>query len=84
MPAWPVVRFGQRDFSGADDDSDPGQVGLPADMLPAVTQSMSAKIPLARYGTAREIANAALFLGSPADSFITGAEVAVDGGLLVA
>ncbi|MEK3914037.1 SDR family NAD(P)-dependent oxidoreductase [Paenibacillus sp. FSL H7-0331] len=38
------------------------------------------KIPLARFGTPIEIANAALFLASDEASFITGATLAADGG----
>ena len=58
--------------------------GLPPEVLASVTQAMSAKIPLGRYGTAHEIASVALFLASPAASFITGVEIATDGGLLAA
>ncbi|MDF2963034.1 MAG: short-chain dehydrogenase [Paenibacillus sp.] len=38
------------------------------------------KIPLGRFGTPQEIANAALFLASDEASFITGATLAADGG----
>ena len=37
-------------------------------------------IPLKRYGTAREVALAVVFLASPAAEFITGATLRVDGG----
>jgi NAD(P)-dependent dehydrogenase (short-subunit alcohol dehydrogenase family) len=39
-----------------------------------------AKIPLGRYGRAEEVAKLAAFLASDDASFITGAEVAIDGG----
>jgi NAD(P)-dependent dehydrogenase (short-subunit alcohol dehydrogenase family) len=45
-------------------------------------QDMYSKItPLARMGTAREVAEAVAFLCGPRASFITGQELAVDGGL---
>ena len=37
--------------------------------------------PLGRYGTAKELAEAMVFLASPAASFITGATLRVDGGV---
>jgi NAD(P)-dependent dehydrogenase (short-subunit alcohol dehydrogenase family) len=42
-----------------------------------------AAIPLRRLGTPRDVANAALFLASDEASYITGAELVVDGGNLV-
>jgi NAD(P)-dependent dehydrogenase (short-subunit alcohol dehydrogenase family) len=38
-------------------------------------------VPLARYATAEEVANAALFLASDLSSFTTGADIPVDGGI---
>lgn len=46
----------------------------------ALLASMAAKIPLARIGDPAEIANAVLFLASDQASFMTGAELFVDGG----
>ena len=43
---------------------------------------MSAAIPLGRYGTADEYARAVVFLLSPASSYITGATLQVDGGMI--
>ncbi len=40
-----------------------------------------ARVPMARWGTPEEIADAALFLASDASSFMTGQELIVDGGL---
>merc|ERR1712151_339956 len=36
-------------------------------------------VPLGRYGTTDDIANTAIFLASPAGSFITGTHIVVDG-----
>jgi len=41
-------------------------------------------IPMGRFGTAREIASAALFLASDESSFMTGTEFLVDGGISAA
>ena len=38
-------------------------------------------VPLARYGTPEEVANAVLFLASDLSSFTTGADIPVDGGI---
>ena len=40
-----------------------------------------AKIPLGRMGQPREVAYLALFLASDESSFITGANIVIDGGL---
>ena len=41
-------------------------------------------IPMGRFGEAREIAQAALFLASGESSFVTGATFLVDGGITAA
>jgi 2-deoxy-D-gluconate 3-dehydrogenase len=48
--------------------------------LPDWNQSVLSSIPLGRWGTPEDVANAALFLCSPAASWITGSVLVVDGG----
>lgn len=45
-----------------------------------VEQMLNSKVPLRRFGTPQDIAAAALFLCSQRASFITGADLTVDGG----
>jgi NAD(P)-dependent dehydrogenase (short-subunit alcohol dehydrogenase family) len=42
---------------------------------------VEAMVPLGRWGQPADVAGAVLFLASPEGSYITGAEIAVDGGL---
>jgi NAD(P)-dependent dehydrogenase (short-subunit alcohol dehydrogenase family) len=57
-----------------------GKVGLPAPELEAFMKDVPTRVPLGRFGTADEVASAAAFLASQDASFITGTELAVDGG----
>jgi len=57
------------------------KLGLSEKELAGVAAGIEAQIPLHRFGKAQEIARAALFLASEESSFMTGAEVVVDGGL---
>jgi NAD(P)-dependent dehydrogenase (short-subunit alcohol dehydrogenase family) len=45
-------------------------------------KDLSAGIPLGKLGTPEDIANAALFLASDESSYMTGAEIVLDGGIL--
>ena len=57
------------------------EMNLPILADPDVYQSFVAKIPLGRWGELEEIQGTALFLASDASSFVTGAAIAVDGGI---
>jgi 3-oxoacyl-[acyl-carrier protein] reductase len=50
---------------------------------PRVLESMVARTPLGRIGTPHELAEAYVWLASSAASFVTGAVLSVDGGLVV-
>ncbi len=58
---------------------------IETDMTAAMTEArrteLLANVPLQRYGTADEIAGAALYLASDAAAYVTGAVLAVDGGI---
>jgi NAD(P)-dependent dehydrogenase (short-subunit alcohol dehydrogenase family) len=45
-------------------------------------QSLATTVPQGRYGTARDVANAALFLSSELGSYVNGIALTVDGGWL--
>lgn len=50
---------------------------------PALQQFVDVRIPLKRWGRPEEIAPAAVFLASPASSFVNGITLTVDGGMTV-
>jgi NAD(P)-dependent dehydrogenase (short-subunit alcohol dehydrogenase family) len=43
--------------------------------------ALEARVPLGRLGCAADIAGACIFLASRAGAYITGAHIAVDGGM---
>jgi len=47
----------------------------------AMVERIVARIPLGRWGVPRDLAGLAVFLASPASSYITGQQVVVDGGM---
>lgn len=58
-----------------------GKLGLPSEALRTTGAAITAQIPLGRWGKAEELARAAVFLASSASSYVSGVELAVDGGL---
>ena len=52
--------------------------------MPQFRQALIDKTPMRRFGLPEEMARAALFLASDDASFVTGAELAVDGGMAAA
>jgi NAD(P)-dependent dehydrogenase (short-subunit alcohol dehydrogenase family) len=47
----------------------------------AINKALIEQTPLRRFGTAEDVARAALFFASDESAFVTGAELAVDGGM---
>ena len=63
----------------------PGIVDTPLQapyLTDALRKEFATSIPLGRIATPREIANVALFLASDESSYMTGAELVVDGGFM--
>jgi NAD(P)-dependent dehydrogenase (short-subunit alcohol dehydrogenase family) len=56
--------------------------GIPKDMIDPVMQTVKDGNPMKRFGTPEEVANAVTFLLSSQSSYMTGAEIFVDGGLI--
>ena len=54
---------------------------LPVDGVPAMKQQWAERNPMKRFGSPEEVAAAVLFLASDDASYITGAELPVDGGV---
>jgi len=54
--------------------------GVPADQVDGVKEFMTTMIPMERFGEPDEVASVALFLASEESSYVTGANIAADGG----
>ena len=77
VPAWSALESGRRD---------PGPVNTPLLIeLFAKDPEKAARrlvhVPMGRFGEAREIANAVLFLASDESTFVTASTFLVDGGI---
>jgi NAD(P)-dependent dehydrogenase (short-subunit alcohol dehydrogenase family) len=59
-----------------------GKLGLPADALDQMSQSILAQLPAARFGLPEEIAKAAIFLASDESAYAIGSELVMDGGFI--
>jgi NAD(P)-dependent dehydrogenase (short-subunit alcohol dehydrogenase family) len=58
-----------------------GKLGLPADRGEAMAAAIRQQIPLRRFGTPAEVANAVVFFASDESSFALGSELVLDGGM---
>ncbi|MCX6345842.1 MAG: 3-oxoacyl-[acyl-carrier-protein] reductase [Armatimonadetes bacterium] len=59
------------------------QTVMTEEMPQDAKQGIAAQIPLRRLGTPDDVAEAVLFLSSPASNYITGQVIAVDGGMVM-
>jgi NAD(P)-dependent dehydrogenase (short-subunit alcohol dehydrogenase family) len=57
------------------------KVGLPPEQVAQAITGFTSQVPLGRRGTPDEIASAVVFLASEESSYVTGIDLAVDGGM---
>jgi 2-deoxy-D-gluconate 3-dehydrogenase len=60
-----------------------GLTGLSKNQLEAMQKQFIARVPIGRWGVPEDIATAAIFLASPASTYMTGSYMVVDGGRLL-
>ena len=58
-----------------------GRLGMPKEAVDQMAAGFESLNPMKRFGEASEVAKAAVFFASEDSSYITGAELAIDGGL---
>ena len=56
------------------------KLGMPAEQVDGFKGMMSDLVPVKRFGSAEEVAKAALFLASPDSSYLLGSKIRIDGG----
>ncbi len=59
------------------------ETDMTAELNAELKANILRQIPLGKFGAAEDIANAALFLASPAASYVTGQVLTVDGGMVM-
>ncbi|MGB6690460.1 MAG: SDR family oxidoreductase [Terracidiphilus sp.] len=59
----------------------PARDGLAEADLKQVADSIESQVPVGRFGTAREIADAVVFFASDESAFSVGSELLIDGGM---
>ncbi len=58
-----------------------GRIGLSEDEIKGMSEMILGKVPANRFGSAEEVAEAAVFLASDESSYVRGTELNVDGGM---
>jgi len=59
-----------------------GKLGFPAEQLAQTAEAIRQMVPIKRFGTPKEIADAAVFLASDESAFMLGSEIIIDGGVV--
>lgn len=59
-----------------------GKMGVPAEQIDGLKTSIQSQVPIGRFGEPAEIAKVATFFASDDSSFVLGAELIADGGMI--